>query len=111
MELSYAAPWQYHGITGQGSFLTRGQDTHRLPLSPPRPLKSLSEALIAVEWGSDRSLSVMEKKSDSFVKLAGDSSDIPGGKMAHSMRSVGSAALNFAMVASGRLDIYWYGSS
>jgi len=97
----------YHGITGQGSFLTRNQETQRLPLSPPRPLKSLSEALIAVEWGSDRGMSIMEKRLDSLRKLAGDPAEISGAKMAHSMRNLGSAALNFAMVASGRLDIYW----
>jgi myo-inositol-1(or 4)-monophosphatase len=27
--------------------------------------------------------------------------------MAHSLRSVGSAALNFCLVASGALDLYW----
>ena len=28
--------------------------------------------------------------------------------MVHSLRSLGSAALNFAMVAGGGLDLYWY---
>jgi len=28
--------------------------------------------------------------------------------MAHSLRSLGSSALNFAMVAQGGLDVYWY---
>ena len=28
--------------------------------------------------------------------------------MAHSLRSLGSAALNYAMVAQGGLDLYWY---
>ena len=28
--------------------------------------------------------------------------------MAHSLRSMGSAALNFALVAQGGLDLYWY---
>ena len=87
--------------------MTRAGVTQRLPLSPPRPLRTLSEALIAVEWGSDRSLNVMLKKSDSFMKLAGNPADIDRGKMVHSMRSVGSAALNFAMVARGSLDLYW----
>jgi hypothetical protein len=27
--------------------------------------------------------------------------------MAHGLRSVGSAALNFALVAQGALDLYW----
>lgn len=48
----------YHGIRGQGSFLNH---TIRLPLSSPLaplPLASLGEALLAVEWGSDRSKEV-----------------------------------------------------
>lgn len=28
--------------------------------------------------------------------------------MAHSLRSLGSAALNFSMVAQGGMDLYWY---
>lgn len=98
---------QYYGISGHGSFLDRNGRVDSLPLSPPRPLKSLSDALIAVEWGAERGMPIMQKRTDSFTKLAGDPSEIPGGKMAHAMRSVGSAALNFALVASGRLDLYW----
>ena len=39
---------QYTGIKGHGSFFTPGLDLEplRLPLSPPRPLPSLSQALI-----------------------------------------------------------------
>lgn len=81
----------------------------KLPLSPPRPLPSLSQALLAVEWGSDRKASTMKAKSESFARLAGDGSSgqVVGGRMAHSLRSMGSAALNFAEVACGRLDMYW----
>lgn len=57
----------------------------------------------------------MRAKSASFMRLAGDptgsshgeSEKVEGGRMAHSLRSMGSAALNFAAVASGNLDIYW----
>jgi len=100
----------YTGIKGQGSYLTRGSlAPARLPLSSsPRPLPSLSRALIAVEWGSDRSRSTITSKSNAFGRLAGDPDHgVAGGKMAHSLRSMGSAALNFAMVAQGGLDIYW----
>lgn len=38
-----------------------------------------------------------------FIRTAA----ISGGRMAHSIRSLGSAALNFAMVAQGGLDLYW----
>lgn len=50
----------------------------------------------------------MEKKARSFARLAGDpKSGLVGGKMAHSLRTAGSGALNCAMVAQGALDIYW----
>ncbi|KAF8203958.1 hypothetical protein BJ912DRAFT_895941 [Pholiota molesta] len=101
----------YSGVKGQGSFLTRGgvaAEPQRLPLSAPKPLPSLNQALIAVEWGSDRSLGTISAKSDSFSRLAGNPAQgIVGGKMAHSLRSVGSAALNYALVAQGGLDLYW----
>jgi len=62
----------------------------------------------AVEWGSDRCEKTITSKSTSFGRLAGDPSQgVVGGKMAHSLRSLGSAALNFAMVAQGGMDIYW----
>jgi myo-inositol-1(or 4)-monophosphatase len=83
-------------------------------LAPPKPLLSLSQALVAVEWGSDRTKTAMDGKGGSFIRLAGDpagggkdSQRVERGRMAHSLRSMGSAALNFAMVAQGGLDIYW----
>jgi len=98
---------QYTGIEGQGSYLTRGNgQPQKLPLATPKPLPSLAKAQIAVEWGSDRGAPMIHDKVDSFLKLAGDSS-IPGGRMAQSLRSMGSAALNFSMVAQGGLDLYW----
>lgn len=63
---------------------------------------------IAVEWGSDRTNVTINAKSNSFSRLAGNPAQgVVGGKMAHSLRSMGSAALNYAMVAQGGLDIYW----
>lgn len=50
----------------------------------------------------------MQRKASSFVALAGDKNEIPNGKMAHSLRSLGSAALNYSHVAQGALDIYWF---
>ncbi|PPQ78037.1 hypothetical protein CVT25_015582 [Psilocybe cyanescens] len=101
----------YTGITGQGSYLSSRLNTEpvRLPLSKPaKPLPSLGQALIAVEWGSDRSKTTINAKANSFSRLAGDPAQgLSEGKMAHSLRSVGSAALNFAMVAQGGLDLYW----
>ncbi|KIY46261.1 hypothetical protein FISHEDRAFT_66516 [Fistulina hepatica ATCC 64428] len=100
----------YTGIKGKGSYLTRGTSAPlKLPLTAgPKPLPSLSQGLIAVEWGSDRAQATLEKKAQSFYRLAGDPvQGVQGGRMAHSLRSMGSAALNFCMVAQGGLDMYW----
>ncbi|KAL0575872.1 hypothetical protein V5O48_006094 [Marasmius crinis-equi] len=102
-------PW-YTGIKGQGSYLSQnGGPPQKLPLAKaPKPLATLNHAQIAVEWGNDRSLDPLTKRSGSFHRLAGDpSSGVEGGRMAHSLRSLGSSALNFSMVAQGGLDIYW----
>ena len=61
-----------------------------------------------MEWGSDRSADVVRAKGDSLKRLVGNPSEgVEGGKMAHALRSLGSAALNYAMVAQGGLDMYW----
>lgn len=100
----------YTGVQGQGSYLIRreGKLIDKLPLAKPKPLPSLSKALLGIEWGSDRSAPLIEAKGDSFKKLAGNPKEgVQGGQMAHSLRSLGSAALNYAMVAQGGLDLYW----
>lgn len=100
----------YSARIGNGATLEYQGKTVTLPLcspEPPLPLASLSDALIGVEWGSDRSKNVMNAKSSTFVKLAGDGNEIPGAVMCLSLRSIGSAALNFSYVASGSLDCYW----
>ncbi|KAG6857300.1 hypothetical protein H0H87_006493 [Tephrocybe sp. NHM501043] len=101
---------QYTGLKGHGSYLVRGDGPPlKLPLTTtPKPLASLSKALVAVEWGSDRCERTITSKSSSFGRLAGNPAQgVTGGKMSHSLRSMGSAALNFAMVAQGGLDLYW----
>lgn len=101
----------YRAIKGQGSFLEDegGKDeAKRLPLrNPPEPLTGLSDALIAIEWGSDRDGSTWETKHRTWVNLG--KSKAAGGAMAHSLRSFGSAALNLCGVAAGNLDLYWEG--
>ncbi|BGP47653.1 hypothetical protein JCM10450v2_003518 [Rhodotorula kratochvilovae] len=96
----------YSAREGHGAWLN---ETTRLPLTHPHPppLASLGDAVIGVEWGSDRSKSVVEKKGRTFMRLAGDGKEIEGGVMAHSLRSIGSAALNYSLVAAGQLDLYW----
>ena len=64
---------------------------------------------LGVEWGSDRTLDTINAKAGSFSRLAGNSAQgVVGGKMVHSLRSIGSAALHYGMVAGGGLDLYWY---
>lgn len=58
---------------------------------------------IGVEYGSSRTAPALPAKVNTFKTLAADKSE--GGKMAHSLRSVGSAAINVALVASGGLDM------
>ena len=98
----------YTGAKGLGSHLTRAGVRRQLPFAKsPKPLTTLNHAQIAVEWGNDRSLAPLTSRSKSFHKLAGDES-VEGGKMVHALRSLGSSAMNFATVAQGGLDLYWY---
>lgn len=123
----------YSAQKGKGAWLNQ---TTRLPLSHPNaaPLASLGDAVIGVEWGSDRSKEVIEKKGRMYMRLAGDPKEVEGGVMAHSLRSIGcavpclrtqerrstdelltlclcwtrsSAALHYAYVAAGQLDLYF----
>lgn len=96
----------YSAIQGQGAFLNRET---RLPLKRDNlePLSGLSNALISIEWGSDRSGQNFETKIRTFEKLGRSKEN--GGAMVRSMRSMGSAALNLCAVAEGTLDLYWEG--
>ncbi|KAK0466233.1 uncharacterized protein EV420DRAFT_817057 [Desarmillaria tabescens] len=102
----------YTGVKGSGSYVTHSGPNgipRKLPFaSSPKPLASLSQAQIAVEWGNDRASKPLTSRSESFHLIAGDPSNgVVGGRMAHSLRSLGSSAMNFAMVAQGGLDMYW----
>ncbi|GJF00204.1 inositol monophosphatase [Phanerochaete sordida] len=99
----------YTGAKGLGSHMTlRGLPPRRLPLATPRPLPSLSQALIGIECGSDRSAGIMHAKAEAYRRLAGNPAEgVERGRMAHSLRALGTAALNYCMVAQGGLDIYW----
>ena len=70
-------------------------------------MDALDGALVAVEWGNERSGNNWEVKTKTFAALAGAKDQ--GGAMVHSLRSLGSAALNLCAVASGTLDAYWEG--
>ncbi|KAK0468538.1 hypothetical protein IW261DRAFT_1322533, partial [Armillaria novae-zelandiae] len=59
--------------------------------------------------GNDHASKPVTSHSESFHLMAGDPSNgVVGGRMAHSLRSLGSLAMNFAMFAQGGLDMYWY---
>lgn len=96
----------WSAIKGQGAF--RNQET-RLPLKGENvePLSGLSNSLVAIEWGSDRSGPNWETKVRTFEKLGQSKED--GGAMVRSFRSMGSAALNTCAVAEGTMDLYWEG--
>lgn len=100
----------YAAQKGKGAFTTSPLHPERrpLPLVAPPTLPSMKQALVAFEWGSDRSKEVMAKKTASFQRLTGDAGGgVDGGQMVLGVRSMGSAALNFAHVAAGSLDMYW----
>lgn len=118
----------YTGIKGHGAFVQRnaslaasgvlksgaeGAEKIRLPASgkgdgsKAPPLEGLGTALVAIEWGSSRDGTNYDVKTETFRKLAG--SEKIGGAMVHSLRSLGSAALNLCAVAAGELDAYWEG--
>lgn len=102
----------YHAIRGNGAYLTTNDESHertqKLPSrGSPDPLRGLNQALVAIEWGNERSGNNWSVKTATFAALAG-SPDI-GGAMVHSLRSLGSAALNLCAVASGTIDAYWEG--
>ncbi|KAK1978511.1 inositol monophosphatase [Colletotrichum cereale] len=99
----------FTGIKGKGSYMRRaGGAPQRLPLArSPAPLKGLDGALLACEWGSTRDGPNFELKAETFKRLAATKES--GGAMVHSIRALGSAALNIAAVAAGQLDAYWEG--
>ncbi|PTD11212.1 Inositol monophosphatase 2 [Fusarium culmorum] len=87
-------PWLdtlYTAIKGHGAFLTHGRGKE------PQP----------IEWGAQRDGPNFDVKVEAFRKLT--ASRETGGSMVHSLRSMGSAALNIAAVAAGQLDLYWEG--
>ncbi|KZF21185.1 inositol monophosphatase [Xylona heveae TC161] len=93
----------FTAIEGKGAFLNR---TTRLPYKQePEPLEGLNNALVAVEWGSDRHGNNYDIKWNTYRKLAANKDN--GGSMVHSLRSLGSAALNLCHVATGTFDAYW----
>ncbi|CAK7215822.1 hypothetical protein SCUCBS95973_002608 [Sporothrix curviconia] len=120
----------YTGIQGKGSYMQRNaaQATapgpkQKLPLAgrgdvqAAPALRGLGTALVGVEWGSDRQGANFDLKVGVFQRLAAakaasqttTTTTTPPNAMVHSLRSLGSAALNFCAVAAGQMDCYWEG--
>lgn len=94
----------YTGLAGHGSYLITpttgsGSTPRKLPLQKPLPLPSLKQALIALEWGSDRKHETVQRKAATMEKLATEK-----GNMVQGIRSIGSAALSCCFVAEGSMD-------
>lgn len=93
----------YSAAKGRGAYLNQKQ---KLPITgQPLPLKSLGSALICAEFGATREPPAHPARMESFRKLTGHPDQ--GGVMCHSLRSLGSAAMNISYVASGGTDMYW----
>ncbi|KAF9413300.1 hypothetical protein BGZ94_000776 [Podila epigama] len=104
---------------GQGAFLSKIDEDprtqgRRLPLSyphPPLPLPDISMALVAGEYGSNRSNQAVDARAVSMRNLAAlePSPTTPGRAAghAHGIRCLGSAAMNMMCVAQGQFDMYW----
>lgn len=87
-------------MKGHGAFLNR---TQRLPLKQKsEPLPGLNKALVAVEWASERKGNNWDVRTKTMVKLVSQD-----GCMVHSVRCMGSAALNMCAVSAGYIDIFW----
>lgn len=84
----------YTAVQGQGAYL----NGRRIRVSGQR---SLASALVATEIGSKRTEPALRTKIDNYYALARMPDAV------HSIRSLGSAALNCCGVACGILDAYF----
>lgn len=84
-----------------------------LPYLPPSPIPvdAPKGCLFTAEWGkarSDAPGSNLTKKVNTIWNFAGEIGGRGGkGGMVHGIRSLGSAALDMAYVATGASDIFW----
>ncbi|KAH8807515.1 inositol monophosphatase [Xylogone sp. PMI_703] len=108
----------YSGCTGLGSWMHDARGVKRqLPLIrdpiPPLPITAPKGCIFSCEWGKDRRDvpdGNMHRKVESFVNMAVEIGGRDGkGGMVHGVRSLGSATLDLAYVATGAFDIWWEG--
>lgn len=100
----------YTAIKNRGAYLTKTMTGTKikLPMHPiPPPMPNLNACLVAVEWGNQRSGPNWSLRTSVHNTLL--TSKAEGGAMVKSIRSNGSAALDFCYVAQGILDAFWEG--
>lgn len=108
----------YSACRGLGAWQidARGKKS-QLPLVrdpiPPIPPQAPKGCVFSCEWGKDRRDTPggnMHKKISSFMNMAAEigGRDSKGG-MVHGVRSLGSATMDLAYVATGATDIWWEG--
>ncbi|KAF2687940.1 hypothetical protein K458DRAFT_415013 [Lentithecium fluviatile CBS 122367] len=99
----------FTAVKNRGAFLTKANGTtHHLPMrGVPAPMSSLNDCLVAIEWGNQREGPNWNLRTSVAMQLM--TSKPSGGAMVHSIRSNGSAALDFCYVAAGSIDAFWEG--
>lgn len=83
----------FSACQGMGAFL----NDERLGTSP-KPINPLSQSIVGLEYGNERTDDVLDPKLETFAKVI----KAP----VRAIRCYGSAAMNLCMIASGVLDIY-----
>ena len=103
----------YTGVVGQGAYYTNHfdlpeqyQKTVRLPVRRA-PMPAMPNCLLVVEWGNERKGANWALRTSTHNKLLTHASE--GGAMCKTIRSNGSAALDFCYVAQGIMDAFWEG--
>ncbi|KAJ6621332.1 hypothetical protein B0H10DRAFT_2018013 [Mycena sp. CBHHK59/15] len=77
---------------------------------PPLPEHAPKGCLFLGEWGKDRSVTNLAKKSNNFINMAMETNGKGGlGGMVHGIRSLGSSTMDMVYVASGQGDIMFEG--
>lgn len=104
----------FSAIRGKGAWMNYDSDKVRLPFVPrPIPTTAPRGLVFICEWGKDRRDlpdGNLTRKVESFWNMACEQGGRNGkGGMVHGVRSLGSAALDMAWIATGSADIFWEG--
>ncbi|KAF2101924.1 inositol monophosphatase [Rhizodiscina lignyota] len=97
----------FYATQGCGAVLQKADGSKKKLGLNPRPISSLNDCLVAVEWGNQRTGPNWQLRTRMAMDFMTAKKD--GGRMCHSLRSSGSAALDFCYVAAGWIDVFWEG--